>query len=158
MILRPYRDSDARAAAWLFRRSVHQLAGEHYSLAQRRAWVNLANSSDDWQQRLAPLHSWVVEGDAHHGLAGFIALSDEGVVEYLYVEPEFVRQGVALALYRHLEEHARSLGLTRLSTDASLVAEPFFAQCGFERVAQRADCRGISGLSNARMEKSLQPE
>ena len=54
-----------------------------------------------------------------------------------------------------LEGRARALGLTRLDTEASLLAEPVFLRLGWQ-VIKRQDVvrRGVS-LRNAWMEKKL---
>ena len=57
-------------------------------------------------------------------------------LDMAFVHPDHLRQGVASALYSVIEGRARALGLVRLDTEASLLAEPLFAARGW-RVTRR---------------------
>ena len=61
-----------------------------------------------------------------------------GWLDFAYVAPEAMGQGVAETLYAVLEGRARAAGLTRLETEASLLAERFFARRGW-RIEKRQE-------------------
>jgi putative acetyltransferase len=76
----------------------------------------------------------------------------------MYVHPEHEGQGVASALLTSLELEARRQGVTRLFTEASIAAMPFFERRGFKVLtAQVVDFRGQQ-FTNFRMEKFLAEE
>ena len=52
-------------------------------------------------------------------------------IEYLYVTPQYSRQGVASLLYESLEDRLARAGVTEVSVESSIVARPFFATRGF---------------------------
>ncbi len=73
----------------------------------------------------------------------------------LYVHKDHQGRGVATALLAALEARAREAGLTRLTTNASRIAKPFFLRRGFTLLAsQRVERRGVE-IENFRMEKAL---
>ena len=58
-------------------------------------------------------------------------------------------------LYRALETKARELNLTRLYSEVSITAKPFFLSRGFTIVApQHVSCRGVE-FTNYLMEKEI---
>ncbi len=77
------------------------------------------------------------------------------LLDFAYVHPAFARKGVGDALYAVVEGRARSVGVTRLRTEASLVAEPFFVRHGWRVVQRQEVVRNGVALRNAVMEKAL---
>ena len=137
----------------VFRSAVLHTTVAHYDTAQRRAWAARADDAGRWEKALREQQVWVaVEGDK---VLGFISLAPEGHIGFLYVHAEHGRQGVAQALFLMLLAEAERRGLTRLTTDASHTARPFFERQGF-RVLQRNE-RDLDGvvLENFRMERML---
>lgn len=70
-------------------------------------------------------------------------------VDALATARPFRRRGVARALLRHVEENARSLGLTEVALDTSLDNRParsLYLSEGFEEVAYRPPGRGMPGF------------
>ncbi len=145
--IRSYRAADLSAVAQLFTSSVHALSIEHYDASHRAAWAPRPPDLDEWQRRLAALRTLVAEEDSH--LAGFLSYQPHGHIEFLYVAPPFVRRSVATALLQHAEAVLTSLGVRKLTTEASLVARPFFERQGFvvteEQVTeeQQVERRGV---------------
>ena len=86
---------------------------------------------------------------------GFITFEPNGHLDHLYVDSHFQRQNVASALYRRVEQEARTHGVRRIFTEASITARPFFESLGFRLIApQSVMYRGISFL-NYKMERFL---
>ena len=130
-------------------------AGE-YDAEQRSAWAARGADPGAWRTRLASLETFVaIEGGAP---AGFLALAEPGHVELLFVAPEHTRRGVATALWRHAEARLRQRRNARVTTDASLVARPFFERQGFT-VCSEEQVR-VDGVELRRfaMERTLGPE
>jgi putative acetyltransferase len=73
----------------------------------------------------------------------------------MYVHPAYEGRGVASALLNRLEDAAHRQGITRLFTEASITAKPFFERRGFEVLtAQVVAFRGEK-FTNFQMEKHL---
>lgn len=151
IVIRPYRDADLKPVADLFTASVHELTVREYNATQRMAWAPRPPDLDRWRRRLHTHHTLVAEGDQ---LAGFISFEPDGHIDLLYTSPRHTRLGVASALYRHVEALLTAQGVTRLHTEASAVARPFFERHGFHVVRpERVVRRGVTFARYA-MEKS----
>jgi GNAT superfamily N-acetyltransferase len=72
-----------------------------------------------------------------------------------YTHARFLRQGVAAALLRVIEDEARSHGVDHLFAEGSLTARPFFDHAGFRLVGAQTVERGGEEFVNYRMEKLL---
>jgi putative acetyltransferase len=73
----------------------------------------------------------------------------------LYRSPGASGSGVAAALYRAAETRACELGISRIRTEASLLAESFFARHGYSLdLRENVERNGIP-LPRAQMSKTL---
>jgi len=160
--IRLYQPSDLAQVMALFSASVHKLAADAYSAAQRQAWAPESPDVEPWAQLLDKDRVWVAETDGQ--LAGFIALDpsptgdcaeNTGMVDMLYCHPDHARRSVASALYQILETQARTLNLAALQTHASEIARPFFARQGFSVIAHEEVKRNGALLGRYRMGKTL---
>ena len=154
LTVRSYAPGDAPALARIFHRAVHEGAAAHYSEAERAAWSPRVPDTRSWELRLAEADTVVAETPG--GPVGFMSLLPaRAYLDLAFVLPEVMGRGVAGALYSVLEGRARARGLTRLETEASLLAEPFFLRQGWQVLKrQQVERLGVL-LSNAVMEKSL---
>lgn len=152
--IRSYRQGDARALGEIFHRAVHEGAAGRYSKAERDAWSPRPPASRMWEGRLSEADTVVA---VEEGVpVGFMSLDlSRGYLDLAYVLPEAMGQGVAAALYAVLESRARASGLARLTTEASHLAEPFFARQGWRVLRRQTVERHGVMLSNAVMEKAL---
>ncbi|MBY6200730.1 GNAT family N-acetyltransferase [Maritalea mobilis] len=154
LIIRPYRTEDAAALATVFHRAVRRGAARHYTLPQRMAWSPRPQTAEHWDTRLSRLDTMVAEDG--RGLLGFMALNlDDAFLDFAYVLPEAAGRGVGGTLLAVLEGRAKSAGIDRLETEASRVAEPFFAARGWSVLRRQRVRRHGIGLPNAVMEKPL---
>ncbi|MEH6566790.1 MAG: GNAT family N-acetyltransferase [Halopseudomonas sp.] len=153
MRLREGSAADTAACVALFTASVHALTGAHYDAEQRQAWAPLQPDMDFWRRRLGDLRLLLAE-DAS-GLLGFIGYAADGHIDMLFCAPHAARNGVASALYKAAEAELLASGVTRLYTEASAVAEPFFQRRGFSVVEQEKVVRGEVLLLRYRMHKQL---
>lgn len=153
--LRPYQPADMPAVVTLFQASVSQLTASHYDSAQRQAWAPAAIDRSAWQTRLTELELLIAEDG--YTIAGFIGFSRNGHIDLLYTAPGYARQGVASALYTAAEQQLRAAGASELYTEASLVAEGFFARQGFSVQQAQTVTRGAVTLPRMLMRKTLEP-
>lgn len=154
LIIRPYRPADAIPLATLYHRAVNEGAAAKYDAAQRAAWSPEPPTSEGWRARVEEAVTIVAE---HEGaLLGFMTLDIEtGFLDFAYVAPEVMGQGVAAALYAVIEGRARVKGHAVLETEASLLAEPFFRRNGWRLVKRQEVERSGVKIPNARMQKRL---
>lgn len=152
--LRPYQPHDLPAIVALFQASVSQLTIQYYDAAQRQAWAPAAADMPAWQTRLASLELLIAEDD--QVIAGFIGFSLDSHIDLLYCAPSHARQGVASALYAAAEQQLRAAGARELFTEASLVAQAFFARQGFSVQQAQTVTRGAVILPRMLMRKTLE--
>ena len=152
--LRSYRAEDAADLAEIFHRAVHDGAAKAYSKAERNAWSPALPEGTAWAKRLDGLETVVAEEDGT--IVGFMSLDlKSGYLDLAFVLPERARSGIATALYAMIEGRARAGELSRLTTEASLIAEPFFVGQGWQVLRRQTVKRNGESLKNAVMEKQL---
>lgn len=152
---RPYRPADAAACAIVFETAVRDGAARHYDAEQRTAWIS-ARTPETWAARLADQTVWVGV-DASDKVLGFFSLTDDGVIDFAFVLPQMRGTGLADALLNRLVDVARTRGLTRLTTEASLIARSFFARNGWEEERRQTVWIGDVSLDNFVMSRKLGP-
>lgn len=151
-LLRSYAPEDAGALGDVFYQSVHRGAASKYSAEQRQAWVPVAPKGADWEAKMAASDCVVALCEGR--LIGF--MSRRGAYfDMAFVLPEVMGKGVAGVLCAVIEGRARAEGITRMTVDASALAEPFFARRGWNLVQRQEVERGGVILQNCKMEKHL---
>jgi putative acetyltransferase len=151
--IRRFRKADAAATARVFYDSIHNATRAFYDAAQRRAWAPRIPGTDAWRARIAPQIAFVAERDG--AVIGFMTLRSDGHLDLAFVAPDAVGQGVAKALYDAILSEAYTAGLDRLTTEASLMARPFFARQGWTVLREEAVERDGVTLMRFRMELDL---
>lgn len=151
--LRPYQSEDAIAIATLFYETVHQVNHAHYTTEQLNVWAPYGQDVGRWNEKLERNKTWVVENGKE--IIGFGDLDETGYLDHLYVHYSYIRKGVGQLIVSQLEDEARTLGITTVTTHASITARPFFEARGYAVIhAQEVVREGIS-LKNYKMNKIL---
>lgn len=154
LTIRPARITDVTGLAHLYHRAVHDGAAPHYTPAQRAAWSPAPPTDAGWGQRLIEADTILAERAARP--LGFMTLDlVTGWLDFAYVAPEVMGQGVADTLYAVLEGRARVAGLSRLETGASLLGERFFRRQGWQLRLRHCIEQGGVSLPHALMLKDL---
>ncbi|HEX6710650.1 MAG TPA: GNAT family N-acetyltransferase [Rubrobacter sp.] len=147
---------DVAAIADIFYHTVLKVNVRDYSRAQVEAWAGPAPDPGWWEKRIAAGERIkrtlvAVQGER---VLGFAEFEGDGHIDTLYVHHEFQGRGIASRLLDRIEAEAHRLGLTRLYTEASITARPFFRKRGFSvLIPQRVEVRGQT-FRNYQMEKT----
>ncbi len=150
--LRPFRLADSLSLLELFRDTIQRVNSIDYSPDQVRAWASDQISLAEWTHRFAGRFTVLAELDG--GVVGFTDLEANGHIDRFFVSADHQRCGIGRSLLSALLSEANRIGLTRLSTEASITALPFFEAHGFRVLAEQlVHCRGVE-LMNYRMERS----
>jgi ribosomal protein S18 acetylase RimI-like enzyme len=155
--LRAAHRADAEAIVSVHTRAVRISAASHYSEDEIDTWVSrmtVATCVEAMQSRSMLV---AVAREAESRVVGFGQLHpQEGVVEAIYIEPDYERRGIGRALAQALEAVAQKCDLRWLVADASLNAVPFYLALGFRQVAldRHEPAPGIH-IACAVMEKDL---
>lgn len=151
--IRPLAPDDYAAVGRIFFCAVHEGTRASYSYPQRLAWGGESVDLDRWKARVADLHGFVAEIDGEP--VGVLTVNPSGYVELAYVLPSATRMGVGRRLLDAAERWARDQGAERLTTEASLVAQPFFSKNGWLVVEkEHVERRGVM-LARYKMQKDL---
>jgi GNAT superfamily N-acetyltransferase len=137
LVLRSARESDAGALALVHSRAIRVSAATHYNEDELAAWAGRARPTDYVRARRPRpvIVAEVATGDGPRVVGFGQLLPDEGIVEAIYVDPDFARQGIGRALFEELERRARVDHLPGLVVEASLNSVPFYAAMGCVRRA-----------------------
>lgn len=131
-VVRKARPGDATEVARLFHETVHQVNAADYTPAQCQAWSPKIKPDTYWKRRFRKHQAFVaVDGDS---VVGFAELDAEGYIDAFFVHRSMQRKGVGRQLMLALFQASRAKGLTRLSADVSITAEPFFRAMGFQLI------------------------
>lgn len=80
-------------------------------------------------------------------------MENNGHIDCFYVAYDFINKCVGSKLLCEIEERAKLLNISRLFTEASVTAKPFFLKKGFEVVKRQiVELRGVK-FKNYVMEK-----
>ncbi len=152
MFLRAYRHDDKRALQQLFYQTVHSVNAADYSPDQLDAWAPTEPNREAWA-RLETQHCFVVESQKM--AVGFASLTDEGLLDMLFVHKDHQGKGIATALLKQVERVARRRQITILHTEASITARGFFEKNGFVILQEQQKEANGQVFINFLMEKPL---
>lgn len=131
--VRPLRDGEIRLYLEIHERAVRGLAASHYSRDDIEGWV--VPATDENLRRLAVNADreirLVAELDGSPVGIGALVL-EESELRAVYVSPEGARQGCGSALVHEIERIARDNRVPRLKLHASLNAERFYVDLGYD--------------------------
>lgn len=128
----------------LYRRSIASVDDGLYSPSQRLAWAQWAEDavSADVQLRRGLTIMALADGSA----VGFAQLHPAHLVNMLYVDDGWQKQGIGTTLVNQLETIARQQGVATLTTRASDASLPLFQRLGFVP-AQREQVVADNGVT-----------
>jgi putative acetyltransferase len=149
--VRTYQSTDLDAVIAIFLGAIREIASNDYDQAQIDAWAQV--NRDAWAKRCLSRPTWIAV--LGHSSVGFTDLEPNGNLDMMFVHPAHQGIGVASLLLETIEAAANAQGISRLFTEASITARPFFEKRGFAVLAaQRVEKRGQM-LTNFRMQKTL---
>ena len=155
MRVRTYEISDTKQIVKLFYDTVHEVNIRDYTKAQVDAWAPADIDIASWTKSLSSKFTFVAEeGET---IAGFGQLEANGHIDCFYCHKDFQRQGIGKIILEQIDAKAKSLGIEKLYTEASVTAKPFFESEGFIVIRkQEVERRGLKFINFA-MEKLISP-
>jgi ribosomal protein S18 acetylase RimI-like enzyme len=133
LALRHAQPADAPAIWAVHTRAIRECCAEHYTPAEIAAWSGRMTPAS-YRDPIRLQRIVVAETDTPEGprIVGFGQLQGaEGVIEAIYVDPDFARRGIGTALVATLLDTARRAGLPGVVLDASQNSVPFYRALGF---------------------------
>ena len=153
MIIRLFEPQDVEQIAQLFHNTVRRINIQDYSLAQVEAWSPDDLYFRDWLKICSSRFTYVAEDNDQ--IIGFGELEENGHIDCFYVHHKHQGQKVGTKIYQAIKDKAIALNISRLYTEASITARPFFLKQGFSQLKeQQVVCRGEK-FTNYLMENIL---
>lgn len=138
MRIRVFQSSDINQMVSLFYETVHAVNARDYTKEQLNAWApkdEMDAKLINWKDSFVRNITYV--GVINDEIVGFGDMTHNGYLDRLFVHKNFQGQGIATALINKLETEARKIGLTKMETEASITAKPFFERHGYHVIAPR---------------------
>lgn len=156
MKIRRFKPGDEMALLRVFQSAIRETAAHDYTAEQRAAWAQPDMNPERWARQISALKPFVTEINGE--IAGYADLQPHGLIDHFYVAAHYASHGVGTRLMQHIETEARRLGMSELTSEVSITAEPFFARFGFQMEERRLPVRRGVTLQNALMRKHLPAE
>lgn len=148
--------SDLEEILIVFKETIRTICKNDYSDEQINVWVSSIKNQEKWKNKIR--NQFFLIAELNNKILGFGSLDNDDYIDLLYVNKNFLRQGVAKRLYKNLKEEAMRKGKGKLISDVSITAVPFFKNMGFEIIKEnRFKLNGID-ISNYRMELDIRKE
>jgi putative acetyltransferase len=125
-----------------------------YNEEQIKVWASTAERTESLLRRINEQYFFVAENDDKK-ITGFASLDKSGYLDLLYVHKDFQRMGVAKQLLQKIINTAIEWNISKLETDASITAKPFFEKNNFKTIRQQTVTINNVDLINYKMERMI---
>ena len=88
---------------------------------------------------------FVVAVNQQSQIVGFSSITPQGYLHSMFVHKDFQGEGIATMLLEEIERYAITAGITRITSEVSLTARPFFEKKGY--VVEKEQKRKANQLS-----------
>ncbi len=151
--IRLYSPDDCAEIIRLFYNTVHFVNIRDYDQEQIEAWAPSSINEESWCGALSTSYALVyVESDI---ILGFGNMTDNGVLDRLYIDHNHQGEGIGSQLLYKLEKYALSKGINILSVHASKTARSFFEKHGYILIKEQEVERNNIRLTNYLMKKNI---
>ncbi|OOF08596.1 GNAT family N-acetyltransferase, partial [Salinivibrio sp. PR919] len=128
IIIRKASQSDAQAIFDLRNRAILAKCSAHYTEEQLSLWTQGSVS----ERFIADVVDTFYVSEIDGQVIGSGKLNTQtGVVDAIFVEPDYSGRGAAKKMLQFLEHLAKEQGLRLLTLESTLNAAPFYRACGF---------------------------
>ncbi|WP_053957473.1 GNAT family N-acetyltransferase [Inediibacterium massiliense] len=153
MSIRTYESKDCQEIIKLFYETVHSINSKDYTEKQLDVWAPTDINIDLWDKSF--LKNYTIVFTINDTIVGFGDLSLSGYLDRLFVHKNYQKQGIAKEIVADLENYAKNIGLTTITTEASITAKPFFEKQGYHVIKAQQIERKDQFLINYKMEKYI---
>lgn len=129
MTIRKATIIDISEISQLFYQTITTVNTKDYNAQQIETWASGADNKTFWEEQIEKQYFIIAENP--NCLVGFASLTNDGYLDFMYVHKNHQNQGIASALLESILVEANKLKLTKIWTDASITARPFFLNKGF---------------------------
>jgi putative acetyltransferase len=134
--------------------TITTVSRKDYNEGQVKAWASTTERTETLLRKVNEQYFFVAENDDKK-ITGFASLDKTGYLDLLYVHKDFQRMAVAKELLKKIIDTAVELNISKLETDASITAKPFFEKHDFVTLQQQTVTINNVDLINYKMERTL---
>lgn len=146
--------SDTSELKDLFQSTVLNVNKRDYSLAEVEDWASCGNDLSHIGEMIKS-HYFIVVVNRQSRIAGFSSITQQGYLHSMFIHKDFQGQGIATLLLKEIERYATMNGITRITSEVSLTARPFFEKRGYIVTKEQKRKTNQLFLTNFWMEKIL---
>lgn len=144
---------DAQELIALAQFSIRTLCANDYTKHQLGVWTTRLNRPKRFTTAIE--EQYFIVAEENDTLLGFASLLHGSYLDFIYVSPTHTRRGIAGKLYQNILSKAVEIGATKITSDVSKTARPFFEKQGFKVVARQENEIENEVLVNYKMELML---
>jgi predicted N-acetyltransferase YhbS len=148
VVIRAFAPQDGEAVSALIRYTMQVSNSHDYPLARLQPLMDYFSPQKVRQLNQERL---CLVADVDGQVIGTVGLEDAELVTF-FVHPDHQGKGIGARLLDAIEEHARELGITRITVDSSLTGATFYSRMGYVRTGVERE--GTAGTQIG-MEKVL---
>ena len=150
MKIRKATVADLGAMQQLYCDTIRTVNAHDYTPEQIETWVSGVSGIP---ARFGEQECFVAEIDEQ--LVGFSSLYPNGYLDFMYVHKDFQGRGIAKALLKTVEELARELSISEVTSDVSITARPFFTRHGYAVIREYTKVFKNQEFRNTWMKKKI---
>lgn len=153
MYIRRLLDDEYEDVVKLITQTVHTVCTKEYTKEELDAWAPDNFDINKFKSNIYGCYNLVAFEKGK--LVGFISATTGGYINRLYTHKDYLRKGIASALYNKVEEWAKERNIPELVLDSSKTAEGFYLKMGFEKSGISVIEHGNIVFRNSVMRKSI---
>jgi putative acetyltransferase len=133
--------------------TIQTVCKNDYTPEEIAMWSSSVNKTQRWLDVIQT--QYVLLAEIEGQIVGYGTLKDSDYIDFFYVHKNFQRRGIADKLLSRLELQAKKHLVSKISSDISITAKPFFEKKGYQVIRRQENQRGEIVLINYKMEKIL---
>lgn len=152
--IRVAQQSDVIELRDLYKNTVLVINRHDYSQEEVEDW---ASCGDDLSKigEMIETHYFIVAVNPFSQIVGFSSITPQGYLHSMFVHKNFQGKGIATMLLEEIERYAIAKGITRITSEVSLTARPFFVKHGYTVEIEQKRRANQLCLTNFWMAKGL---
>ena len=144
--------TDSTELKALFQDTVLTINRHDYSQAEVEDWASCGDDLSNIEEMIKT-HYFIVAVNQTPQIVGFSSITPQGYLHSMFIHKDFQGKGIATMLLKEIERHAEANGITRITSEVSLTARPFFEKQGYTVVVEQKRKANQLALTNFQMAK-----
>lgn len=128
--IRVAQNSDAPELRDLFRNTVLTINQRDYSQAEVEDWASCGDNLSKIEEMIGT-HYFIVAENRQSQIVGFSSITPQGYLHSMFIHENFQGRGIAKLLLKEIERYAAENNISRITSEVSLTARPFFERQGY---------------------------